>query len=341
MNKYKIAWKSLGGITSASFRYRALLPCKYLKQKDYPCEIFNYKNLEQYKIVIFQKLYDYESINLVQILKSQGVITVFDLCDNLFHYQLNDLSVLNERIIRLQKMIDSVDIISVSTPELKKLICSKTDKIPVVIDDALEIPQINPLGKAYLKLKQTWGTTLNKRNNYLNVVWYGTSGTKNPPYGLIDLAKILPSLEKVHQEIPINLTVISNSQSTFNKYLSSAKIPVKYYNWKLNTFPYLFKYHDVCIIPVNINSLTKCKTNNRLVLSLLLDVPVIADRLPSYEEFGEFVLFSDWETNLRKYAFNQSLRQQHIKEGKEYILSKYDKNRVISQWSGLFEKLLN
>jgi hypothetical protein len=339
MNKYKIAWKSLGGIKSASFRYRALLPCKYLKHEGWPCEIFNYRNLDKYKLVVFQKLYDDESLNLVQILKSQGVITVFDLCDNQFQNQLNDTpSVLSDRRERLQKMIDSVDMISVSTPELKKVIGSKTDKIPVVIDDAIEVPHLHILGKGYLKLKETFKRI---QNNSLNIVWYGTAGIKNPPYGMIDLAEILPSLEKIHKEIPINLTVISNSKSIFKNYFSSPKIPVKYYGWKLATFPYIFSQNDVCLIPVNLNPLTQCKTSNRLILSLLFNVPVIADKIPSYEEFNEFVLFSDWEMNLRKYAFNQTLRQQHVKKGKEYILSKYDKNRVVSQWSSLFQMLLN
>jgi hypothetical protein len=339
MNRYKIAWKSLGGIRSASFRYRALLPCKYLKHEGWQCEIFNYRNLENYKLVVFQKLYDDESINLVQILKSKGVITVFDLCDNQFQNQLNDpLSVVSKRRERLQKMIDSVDIISVSTLELKKIIGSKTDKILVVIDDAVELPQINILGKGYLNLKET----LRKRlNSSFNIVWYGTAGINNPPYGLIDLVRILPSLEKIHKEIPINLTVISNSKSTFKNYFSSTKISVNYHSWKLSTFPYIFGQNDVCLIPVNLNPLTLCKTSNRLILSLLLNVPVIADKIPSYEEFNEFVLFSDWEMNLRKYAFNQTLRQQHIKKGKEYILSKYNKNRVVLQWSSLFQMLLN
>ena len=337
MKKYKIAWKSLGGMKSASFRYRALLPCKYLKQEGWSCEIFRYKNIEKYQVVVFQKLYDEKTIELVKILKSQGVITVFDLCDNHFYYQLDEPSALAERSQRLQKMLDIVDVISVSTPELKKLIGAKTDKIPIVIDDAIEVPKTNLLFKGYLQLKNIFRKI---PNNHFNIVWYGNAGTENPPYGMIDLARILSSLEELHQEIPIKLTVISNSESTFEKYFASARFPTKYYKWSLLTFPYIFSDHDVCIIPINLNPHTQYKTNNRLVLSLLLGVPVIADKIPSYEEFEGFALFSDWNKNLHKYAFNSMLRQQHIKQGKEYILAKYNRNRVVSQWSDLFQKLL-
>jgi hypothetical protein len=337
MNKPIIAWKTMGGIKSASFRYRAFLPCKYLEQEGWSCEIFKDKNIEKYKIVIFQKLYDEKSLNLAKTLKNQGIKTIFDLCDNHFYYQLDDLAALTQRTKRLQKMLDLVDAISVSTPELKKLINSRTDKTPVVIDDAVEIPRINLLGKGYLKLKNILAKI---PSNSLNLVWYGNAGTENPPYGMIDLARILPSLEKVHQEIPLDLTVISNSEATFKKYFSSARFPVKYYNWKLLTFPYIFSHHDVCLIPINLNSHTLYKTNNRLILSLLLNVGVIADKIPSYEEFDQFVLFSNWEMNLRKYAFDSILRQRHVEQGKEYILSKYGRNRVICQWSTLFQTLL-
>lgn len=337
MKRNKIAWKSQGGIKSASFRYRALMPCKYLKQEGWSCEIFQPKNIDEYKIVIFQKLYDKESFELAKMLKSKGVITIFDLCDNHFFYRLEDPSALAERTEKLQKMLDLVDMISVSTAELKKLVCSKTDKIPIVIDDAIEIPKINSIFQGYLKLKNIFRQS---SRSSLNIVWYGNAGTENPPYGMIDLARILPILERVNREISINLTVISNSKPSFEKYFSGVQFPVKYHQWKLLTFPYIFSNHDICIIPINLNSHTKYKTNNRLVLSLLLGVAAIVDKIPSYEEFDKFVLFSDWEINLRKYAFNPMLRQQHIKQGKEYILSKYDRDRVVSQWSTLFQILL-
>lgn len=337
MKKYKIAWKSLGGIKSASFRYRALLPCKYLKQEGWSSELFKYKNIENYQIVVFQKLYDEESFNLAKILKSKGVITVFDLCDNHFFYRLEDRTALTQRSEKLQRMLDLVDVVSVSTPELQKVIESKTNKTPIVIDDAIEPPKMNVLVKKYFEIKKTLTRT---HNDYLNIIWYGNAGTENPPYGMIDLVKVLPCLERLNQKIPVKLSVISNSIKSFQQYTASTKIPLKYYHWHLSTFPYILSQHDVCIIPVSLNHLTRCKTNNRLLLSLLLGVPVVADKIPSYEEFSEFVLFSDWEKNIHQYAINLMLRQQHIKQGQEYILSKYNRSRVVDQWSSLFQTLL-
>ena len=330
-----IAWKPVSNNRKvASARLRCFLPCKYLQEQGFSCEIFQPKNLERYKVVVFQKDYSEESIALVKSLKARGVKTVFDLCDNHF-YNPDRLPALTKRAERLQRMIDLVDIVSVSTPEVGKLIQGKEQ---VVIDDAIEEPYTSKfIDFFYQKFLHFNGQ---QKDNSLRVVWYGNAGLASPPFGLIDLPTVLPALEELNTKIPVKLTVISNSKSLFEKYVKNVLFSVKYYKWRSEVFPYMFKHHDLCIIPIGVNPFTICKTSNRLVLSLLLGVPVIADKIPSYEEFGDFVLFGDWKNSLSVYAQDKELRHKHVERAKEYILSKYNKERVILQWSSLFQKLL-
>jgi hypothetical protein len=72
----------------------------------------------------------------------------------------------------------------------------------------------------------------------------------------------------------------------------------------------------------------------------MLGVPVVADRIPSYEEFGAFVRFADWEQNLRAYALDAELRRRHVADARAYIRSNYNKERTVAQWSALFKTLL-
>ena len=76
------------------------------------------------------------------------------------------------------------------------------------------------------------------------------------------------------------------------------------------------------------------------MLSLLHKVPVVADRVPSYEEFHPFVLFNNWEHSIYTYATDKQLRHQHIDEGLEYIRKNYGPERLIRQWSSLFNDIL-
>jgi glycosyltransferase involved in cell wall biosynthesis len=76
------------------------------------------------------------------------------------------------------------------------------------------------------------------------------------------------------------------------------------------------------------------------VLSLSLGVPVVADRIPSYEEFAPFVRFADWEQNLRAYALDPDLRQRNVRDARDYIKANYNKERTVAQWSAFFKKVL-
>src|SRR5256885_2059369 len=103
---------------------------------------------------------------------------------------------------------------------------------------------------------------------------------------MINVAEIVPQLEELHQETKISLTIISNSESAFKEYFGSAKFPTRYFPWKYETFRSLFSLHDICILPIRPNPFTVCKSNNRVVLSLMLGLPVVTTAIPSYEEFA-------------------------------------------------------
>lgn len=333
-----IAWKPVGGPEGGSARYRAFLPQRYLKEAGLDCEIYDPAKADRYELVVFQKVYDQETLGLVRRLRGRGVKTVFDLCDNLFHYGLDNPDAARRRGEQLREMLTSVDAVSVSTPELGRVIEERVGAAPAVIDDVVEAPAMSWRQRAGRGLRNLARAARGRRP--FRVVWYGTSGSENPPFGLIDLRRVLPALEELHRETPLSVSVISNSVPLFERYTKGAGVPFAYYEWSTASFPYFFKGHDVCILPVNANPMTVCKTNNRLVLSLLLGVPVVADPIPSYEEFGDFVLFSDWRENLRRYAADPGLRRRHVRQGRAYIRSRYNPERVVSQWSALFRSLL-
>jgi hypothetical protein len=330
-----IAWKSFSNSPHrASARLRSFLPCRYLREAGWRCEMFDPKKVGSYELVIFQKAYDEESILLARSLRNRGVKTVFDLSDNHF-FNPDDAPALRERADRLRRMIIAVDAVSVSTPELGKLI-ERGDC--VVIDDVLEMPRRNALLSALSRVKERLPNISSARP--LRVVWYGNAGAENPPFGLIDLPRVLPHLEALNAQTSVALTVISNSAKLFRKYVGKVSFPVRYHEWRQDTFPRIFGRQDICIIPVTPNPFTRCKTNNRVALSLIMGVPVIADEIPSYEEFRDFILFSDWTNSLQAYAADRELRRQHVRRAQRYIRSKYNKERVVSQWSALFERML-
>src|SRR5262249_42264681 len=167
----------------------------------------------------------------------------------------------------------------------------------------------------------------------------GQGGRRRPPFGMIDLARLVPVLETFHARLPLTLTVISNSRAAFERHLAKARFPVCYHEWETARFVRLFRRHDLCLIPVNVNPYTICKTVNRLALALLLGVPAVADWIPSYEELRECAFFGNWERSLETHLADPKLGQRQVRAAQAYLRAKYTRQRVVQHWSDVLRPL--
>jgi hypothetical protein len=324
----KIGFRPFGGADSASSRLRVGLPIRYLNKNGIRSEVFDYKNLASYSIVIFQKAYAEKDIELASLLREKNIKVFFDLCDNHF-YNPDGSPELAERAERLKKMVSLADEIIVSNEGLGEL----TGRPFTVIGDMLETSIHTWISRRILK---PFYSVLPKPR--LRLVWFGSSGSEAPRFGMIDLQKIIPDLNAINKKISLQLSVISNSKAKYLLYTAGAEFPTDYYQWNKRTFPYQMVRNDITLIPIEVNPFTFCKTNNRPVLSMLLGLPVIATRIPSYEGLSEFVLFENWQQNIERYATNPALREKHVQEGYHFIMKNFNNQVIIQHWIKLIEK---
>jgi hypothetical protein len=314
----------------ASARLRCALPSLYLRKAGWRSEVFEESRAGSYDVVVFQKVYDKDRLALAERLRQRGTATIFDLCDNHF-YNPDDLPQLAERADRLRRMLDLVSAVSVSTEALAELVA---DRSPTVIDDALDPITPSPLGRA-----RSWARYRLGMGRRIRLVWFGNAGTESPPFGLAHLPRINSTLEELAARRPLSLTVISNSRSAYERAVASASFPTRYVEWNAGTFRRAFPDHDICVLPIEPNPFTLCKTANRVALSLQLGVPVVTDPIPSFEDFAPFVQLGHWPESLERYADDAELRATHVREGRRYIASTYTPERVVAQWSALFERV--
>lgn len=314
MKQSLVAWRPAAPTPElASARLRCFRPMQYLNEAGIGCELFDANRMDRYRLVVFQKAYSDHDLDIAAHLRSLGVRTVFDLCDNHFIGP-------PERSERLRRMIDRVDAVTVATPELAKWIDRPSD----VIDDALD------------EVSTSWWASIQKvlpaRRRSLRLVWFGNAGQDDPAFGLIDLARIRPQLEQLHRRRPIRLTVISNSRESFDRHLRSVGFPTAYVEWDNRRYQSILRRQDLCLIPVTPNPFTRCKTSNRLALALLLGLPSAIDLIPSYEELSTFALCGDWAEGLVRYCDDDQLRKRHVRAGQHFLSAKYTARRVIDQW---------
>lgn len=307
-------------------RIRAVLPAKYLANAGVDAHVVPESGEGRFDCVVFQKAYAKADLQLAETLKAQGARLLFDLCDNHFWNPTNDPEVA-ERVARLERMIELVDAVTVSSTEIAKLI---TTKPTYQTDDALELL---PFTKTAEWLGQTVRRLRHRRRNHrVRLVWHGQSGTEHIGSGLTPVGKLIPELERLHAAIPLSLTILSNSAKAYRNHIAPARFPTRFVKWRAPTFTTLFAQHDICILPIEHNAFTVCKTNNRAMTSLLLGVPVIADEIPSYREFKDWMFFGDWTNHITQYAKGPRLATHHVQEAQRHIAATYTEQRVVDQW---------
>jgi hypothetical protein len=322
-----IAWKPAAPTPElASARLRCYRPLEYLHGAGWHCELFDRNQMHRYGTVIFQKAYSEEDLDIATHLRSLGKRTVFDLCDNHF-YNPTSRNDYRARADRLRRMIGAVDAVTVATPELARLV----ERPTTIIDDALD--SIEPDRWSILRRMLPLG------RRPLRLVWFGNAGHDDPPFGLIDVARVRPQLELLHQRRAIELTVISNSRAAFDRYLNGVSFPTHYHDWDNKRYQHILRRQDLCIIPVTPNPFTLCKTVNRLALALLLGLPVVADAIPSYEELRPFAWLDDWRVGLHEYVADIPRQRAQVRAGRAFLRAKYTSQRVVKQWTRVLEQL--
>jgi hypothetical protein len=284
--------------------------------------------MAHYRVVVFQKAYTPNDLDIADHLRGLGIRTLFDLCDNHLFVPPNRPE-FRDRSDRLRCMIDRVDAVSVATPELGKII----DRPSRVIDDALDDVPVDWWSSVRAVGRRWWG------RRPLRLIWFGNAGEMSPPFGMIDLARLQPVLEAAHARLPLSLTVISNSAEAFERLFAGARFPIYYHEWVTARFVRLIRRHHVCLIPVNVNPYTVCKTVNRLALTLLLGVPAIADWIPSYDELRDWAFFGNWDESLATLGADPTSGRRQVREAQAYLRMKYTPERVVRQWSDVLRPL--
>jgi len=324
----------------ASVRIRGLNIIDYINKSNngFNLEIFDVRRLSIYDIVIFSKTYTSNDIDIALKLKKNGQVVFFDICDN--HFLLGA-----ERVKLLNQMLSISDRIIVSTDALKEVMVTmnipetKISVIPDAIDNYNPSKSLFSLtrlvGRIKLSLffKKLDSTSLKKERR---IIWFGNHEGSVSDSGMAHLSKLKDLLTNINEEIPISLTVLSNSRSKFQSIFSTWSIPCLYYEWNILTQEAVLSSHGIAIIPVNLNDFTIVKTNNRVLTSIINGLNVVADEIPSYREFNRCIFLNDWEKGLRTYLTDSQRGREDNRQGREIIEKNYNLNKISNEWIRTF-----
>jgi hypothetical protein len=338
----RIGWKPKSSDrTIASVRYRCLIPLEALRKKNFNVELFCEKDSDQYDAVIFSKLYDIKNQELASKLNRNNAKVILDICDNHFYnpYGLDLYENAKDNLLRMLKLADEV---ICSADALADVIIREAglSKRPKVIGDPIEtLPPPERNGMASNCLENTFWEK--ESNSHLpRLLWFGSHGSPNAPCGMTDLLNITETLKRVYTNYPFELVVSSNNEDKFNEFIKPLPFPTRYFEWKYNHFRSLLESARGVIIPISLNPFTQCKTNNRVVMALNHGVPVVANSIPSYEEFRPFCHLDDWEGGLKVILGHPRAARQQAEQGRQYIQKHWMAEHIAEQWESILKNTL-
>jgi hypothetical protein len=318
-----------------------------LQARGYSVELFQPERVDRYAAVVYCKLYDDAAYDEAMALQKRGVRVVFDLCDNHF-YNPNRLETLIKAEEQLKRMMALADHLVASTAAMAEVMRAALPipRAVTIIEDAVETEvrgvrtsfwqrwwEQNRLDKLVRQLEA------GKRNGRTPLVWFGIHGGANADYGMLDLLNLRPLLEEINRRYPLSLTVISNSRGKYNRAIRPWPFPTYYLNWQAETLFTALRAHAITVVPISENPFTRCKSNNRLALSLSVGLAVVADSIPSYQDFAEVCYLDDWQAGLEIYLSDADLRRSHVERGQAIIARDWTLSHLADKWRRFFDTL--
>lgn len=284
---------------AAGTRIRVLNIIKHLK--NYVVS-YNYEELKNCDVVIFQARWLAADAKLAKDLKEQGIKIMFDTTDP--HWSM-DFDPTGKRKGAFDGILKHVSIMLFPTEELRKSFLEyRKDKRVEIIPDCIDLEKHNKTKK-------------HKNKDQHIICWYGCRSNVCQ----IDLAR--DDLERLGNEFNLKLIAVYDNQYGI-KIDPPKNIEYEEREWTDEVTIEAILESDVVINP-RYNNWKKYKSHNKTIKALALGVPCVEKNF--YKE-------------IKRYLSSAKLRNKIRKEGKK-IAAKFSSKKIAKQISNLCNELVN
>lgn len=313
-------WPHTGDRRIASYRLRCEQVVSHLQRDGLAVGLYRIGAAAP-RCLVLSKRYDAASIDhALTLTRSAGTQLVLDLCDNHFHVADPSQSALLARAVQLEKACAQVGSVVCASAALAYEVRARVPDCRIdIIADAAE-PPYQPGALQALGGPAHW-MRLWRLRAWLRrqdaapgrrLVWFGNHGSPGVDGGMQDIAMRRDAIEQAAAASPLTLTVISNSESIYQRWVRPLRVPSFYLPWNEQTFSAALRLHAVAVLPISVNPFTRCKTANRIASAALHGLNVVADSIPSYEPFADGAVLDHWHYGLGDYLLDAAQRQRHL-----------------------------
>jgi glycosyltransferase involved in cell wall biosynthesis len=183
------------------------------------------------------------------------------------------------------------------------------------------------------------------------LVWEGM------PYTLNSLDLIRPVLERLQQNLPIELHVVTDLESyrylgrygrkSTNKAVRGLFTNVRLHAWLEDKCAEIICACDLAVIPLMLTDpFTAGKPENKLLLLWRMGMPVLASATPAYTRAMAAAGLpmscaneAEWFDALQKYSGDEASRQHAGERGLAYTAAHHGEEQILGSWDKLFQSL--
>ena len=171
------------------------------------------------------------------------------------------------------------------------------------------------------------------------VLWFGNHGAKYGNFGMLNILDAADALQRVAQDCPLRLLVISNSRDKYEAHIAPLPFATDYLPWHPRQIYAYIRESDVVIIPNSRSRYSICKSANRAVLALSQGTPVIASATPALDMLEGCVWLDDWEGGLRAYLTKPQTARTHVQQAQSVISQQLSGQVIAQKWLSLLDQI--
>lgn len=318
----------------ASVRFRCLSPLAELQRTGFDVELYSQEAdaAGRYSAVIFSKLYSPADQKLAADLRVRGVKTILDLSDNHF-YNPFELPEYVAAASNMKAMCELVDRVICCSTYLAQVVAqeAKLARPPLVVGDAVEAMTL-PLDAP--------SPYSGRGGDPFRILWFGSHGSPNAPAGMEDILRMRKHLAAAHARTNCELVVLSNNAGKYDAIAPRIDIPSRYVEWADGALMTVMARTNLVVVPVSVNLFTKCKSNNRAATALWHGIPVVADRIPAYDDLRAFTFLDDWEAGFAHALAGSREIRMRTAAGSTYVRQNFNISMIAGEWRRAIKTVL-
>jgi glycosyltransferase involved in cell wall biosynthesis len=272
-------------VNSASTRYRCFHIARVLAQWGVEHSFFTDPDvaagsLRQVDALIIVKRLEPEIIGLIANANERNTPVFIDLCDDLLHERLprNVGGVHGMVFTGIAPLLAGVITPTLTMAQRVRAHAGSVN-VPIrVIPDIAETEDL-----FYKTAEFASGTPLvrpaapsSSAKERKSVVWFGNHGATHSNFGIASLLPAMRGLRKVHDEIPLELVLVSNSATTIDSVIRPFGVPTRYVQWSPETVYAELKRADAALLTTGDDDFSLTKSANRVLQALSAGVPVVS-----------------------------------------------------------------